>query len=109
MPTPPSYHFRRLVHFVGVHSQDGVPGAHEQHALGAVQEEGAEVGDAPELTWTHDEICAQKEKKIKKEEDTAVKHGVPRKSISGDKGTPAEGEGSNPCFTLPFHTIRAAD
>lgn len=48
----PLYLFRRLVASVGVHGQYGVPGAHEEHAGGAVQEEGAEVGHAPELTRT---------------------------------------------------------
>lgn len=48
----PSYLFGWLVEPVGVHGQYGVPGAHEEHAGGAVQEEGAEVGHALELTWT---------------------------------------------------------
>lgn len=53
----PSYLFRRLVGSVGVHGQYGVPGAHEEHAGGAVQEEGAEVAHALELVRTDDQIC----------------------------------------------------
>ncbi len=57
-----TYHFWLLVHFVGLHSHYSIPGTQEQHTWFWVQQEGAEVGHAPEFIWTKNGVCGAKGK-----------------------------------------------